>query len=152
MNKTDMDIVIAIDPGSEKTGLAAVAAPNRLLRKAVVPTEQAATYVARWLGDISAAAIVIGDGTRSAQHRARLAELPAVAAGVPVVTVDERHTTEMATARYWREHPPRGWRRWIPTAWQTPPVPVDDYAAWILAEKYYGCEMPEPLSYLEKDS
>ncbi len=147
-----METVIAIDPGSEKTGLAVVTVPNRLLMKAVVPTAAVAAEVARCLEAYAATVIVIGDGTRSAQHRERLAKLSPVAAGdVRIVTVDERHTTEMATARYWREHPLCGWRRWIPTSWQSPPVPVDDYAAWILAEKYGGCEMPEPLPYLTEE-
>ena len=38
---------------------------------------------------------------------------------------------------YWREHPPRGLMRLIPVTMQVPPVPVDDYVAVILAERYF---------------
>ncbi len=147
-----METVVAIDPGSEKTGIAVVTAPDCLREKRIVRTEEAADVVAALLTAYSVRVIVIGDGTRSADYRQRLETIPAVqSAAVRVVTVDERHTTEMAVARYWRCRPPRGWRRWIPTGWQTPPVPVDDYAAWVLAEKYFGKANPEPLPYLMKD-
>ncbi|HKM17981.1 MAG TPA: pre-16S rRNA-processing nuclease YqgF, partial [Limnochordia bacterium] len=33
-------------------------------------------------------------------------------------------------------HPPRGWRRLLPVSLQTPPVPIDDYVAVILAQRY----------------
>lgn len=146
-----METVIAIDPGSEKTGIAVVTAPNRLCEKSIVPTTDADAAVADYLTRYSVRVIVIGDGTRSTSHRMRIAALPAVREhGTGIVTVDECHTTEMAVQRYWRLQPPRGWRRWIPTKWQTPAEPVDDYAAWILAEKYFGNEMPEPLAYLKR--
>ena len=37
---------------------------------------------------------------------------------------------------YFREHPPRGWRRLVPTGLQLPPVPVDDYAAILIARRF----------------
>ena len=37
---------------------------------------------------------------------------------------------------YWEAHPPTGWRRFFPTSMQVPPVPVDDFVAVILAQRY----------------
>jgi hypothetical protein len=50
--------------------------------------------------------------------------------------VPERDTTRRARERYFADHPPRGWRRLIPLSLQTPSVPIDDYAAWIIAEQF----------------
>ena len=59
-----METVIAIDPGSEKTGIAVVTAPNRLCEKSIVPTADADAMVADYLTRYSVRVIVIGDGTR----------------------------------------------------------------------------------------
>ena len=50
--------------------------------------------------------------------------------------VDERHTTELAKIRYFKEFPPRGLWRLVPIGLQTPPTCYDDFAAVVLAERY----------------
>jgi hypothetical protein len=52
-----------------------------------------------------------------------------------VLLVDERETTLQARERYWEHNPRRGWRRLLPSSLQTPPEPVDDFVALILAER-----------------
>ena len=51
------------------------------------------------------------------------------------LAVDETNTTLQARERYWEHHPKRGWRRLIPSTALYPPVPFDDYAALVLAER-----------------
>jgi len=53
-----------------------------------------------------------------------------------VELVDERETTLLARARYFADHPPRGWRRLVPRGMLLPPRPIDDYAALLIAERY----------------
>ena len=55
---------------------------------------------------------------------------------VPVEIVDEYRTTDDARRVYWKAHPPTGWRRFLPTGMQVPPVPVDDFVAVLLAQRY----------------
>ena len=50
--------------------------------------------------------------------------------------VNEYRTTDEAKKRYWQENPPKGIRRLIPRGMLVPPVPVDDFAAVIIGEKY----------------
>ena len=50
--------------------------------------------------------------------------------------VDERHTTELAKLRYFKEFPPRGLWKLVPIGLQTPPTCYDDFAAVVLAERY----------------
>lgn len=124
--------VLAIDPGSCKWGVAVVAGGAvEVLCRAVVQaeavTETIADLVARYAPDM----ILLGNGTSSAA-----AAKTAQESGLPVELVDERLTSVEARVRYFKENPPRGLRRFIPTSLQTPPEPYDDYVAVILAERY----------------
>jgi hypothetical protein len=58
--------------------------------------------------------------------------------GLPVAVclAEEAETTLVARRRYFRDHPPRGWRRLLPLSLQVPPEPYDDYAAAIIGERY----------------
>ena len=56
--------------------------------------------------------------------------------GLPYTLVDEYETTLRARARYFADHPPRGWKRLVPRGMLLPERPVDDYAALLIAERY----------------
>jgi RNase H-fold protein (predicted Holliday junction resolvase) len=58
------------------------------------------------------------------------------ALGLPVELVDERETSLLARARFFRDHPPRGWRRIVPRGMLLPDRPIDDYAALLIAERF----------------
>ena len=82
-------------------------------------------------------AVLAADGTVLLQEVVPTAQLTATAElGTEVTLVDEYRTTDAAKAAYWTAHPPRGWRRLIPRGMLVPPVPVDDFVAVILAQRY----------------
>ena len=122
-------IVLGIDPGREKCGLAVVS-PNLVLVKRVVARGEFLDLAREYIRQYNVARIVLGDGTGSKDF---LQEIEGV---LPVVTVDEQYTTEEARKKYWLDHRPKGWRRLLPTSMQVPPEPFDDYVAVILAERY----------------
>ncbi len=126
-------IVLAIDPGRSKCGIAVVAdgAEAEVLHRAVVPTDHLRQAVSELTARHRPEAILVGDGT-TASEAAKAAEQ----AGAPVKVVDERLTSVEARKRYFVENPPRGLRRLIPVSLQTPSQPIDDYVAIILAERY----------------
>lgn len=123
--------VLAIDPGSDKCGLAVLDPRGGTLAREIVPTAVLEETVRRWVREHSPARLVMGAGTTSRKARTCLEKL-----GLPLELVPEGHTTERARKRYFQEHPPKGWRRLIPLGLQVPPVPVDDYAAVMIAEDY----------------
>jgi hypothetical protein len=125
-------VLLAIDPGREKNGLVVVRA-GTVLARAVVTPDELAGCVRTWRDLYQPAHLLIGGGTG---HRAALARL--AAAGLVAEVVPEAHTTLRARARYFRDHPPTGWRRLIPRGLLTPPVPIDDYAALLIAEAFLG--------------
>jgi RNase H-fold protein (predicted Holliday junction resolvase) len=75
--------------------------------------------------------VAIGHGTNAGVVSAVVKD-----AGLPFALVDERETTLRARARFFADHPPRGWRRIVPRGMLLPDRPIDDYAALLIAERY----------------
>ena len=124
--------VLGLDPGTRKCGYALVtgigAAPLTL---GIAPVDGLRQRLGELLAATPAAVAAIGRGT-NADHVAAIArEL-----GLPVALVDERETTLLARARFFQDHPPRGWRRLVPRGMLLPDRPIDDYAALLIAERY----------------
>jgi RNase H-fold protein (predicted Holliday junction resolvase) len=125
--------VLAIDPGLGKCGLAVVFASGEVAEHAVVARKAFRDAVQSLIARHGPAVIVIGNRTGSAACRAELE--PVV--GTRIVTVEEHETTLRARDRYFRDHPPRGWRAVVPRGLLSPPRPIDDYAAVLLGEEYW---------------
>ncbi len=130
-------IVLAIDPGRAKCGLAVVSGPEpvQALERAVVETERLTLAVADLLRrrpEITL--LLIGDGTNSALLRRAVAEtFPQIS----LQTVNEHNTSVRARQRFLSENRASGWRRLLPRGLRAPEVPYDDYAALMLAEDYF---------------
>lgn len=132
-------MIFAMDPGSEKTGIALVEEDGSLCRKAVVPTADLEKHVAEYLDLQPVRAFVMGNGTRHREIQKRMeALLRKRESDLRVSLVNEKYTTEMGEQRYKKEHPPKGLARLIPSGMRTVSVPVDDYVAWIIGEIYLG--------------
>ncbi len=127
------DIVIGIDPGREKCGLAVVHRQNGIIHRDIVSTDQIVEAVNTIVAAYQVYLIVIGSGTSS---RKTQTSLQVANPKLTFIVVDEYRTTDAARARYWRENPPQGLKRLMPVTMLVPPVPVDDFAAVIIAEKY----------------
>ena len=123
--------VLAVDPGRDKCGLAVVDETDGVLARGVVPTEVVGKVAETWVKAHRPALLLVGRGTAMREVRTALDEV-----GMPLEVVPEGHTTLRARERYFEEHPPRGWRRLVPLTLQVPPIPVDDYAAVLIAEDY----------------
>ena len=122
--------VLAIDPGREKCGVAVLASDGRVLVQEVVATAALDAAVGELIRAYEPN-VIMGNGTTSADAKKRVEAL-----GVSVTLVDEYRTTDAAKCAYWEAHPPRGWRRLMPRGMLVPPVPVDDFVAVILAQRF----------------
>lgn len=125
-------LVLGIDPGREKCGLAVVSVDSVIFQE-VVAREEFIAVVKQLAKEYNVDMVVLGDGTGS---RVFFEELQEQLPLLKVVTIDEQHSTEEARVKYWSDHPPRGWRSLLPTTMQLPPEPYDDYVAVILAQRY----------------
>jgi hypothetical protein len=110
-----------------------------VLAKAIAVPADLPVLVRQWIDAHNVSGVVVGDLTGS---DAVVRALEPVVGSVPVSRVDEAGTTLLARARYFREHPPSGWRRLLPVGLQTPPEPYDDYVAILLAERALGDRSP----------
>jgi len=141
-------MILSIDPGSEKTGIALVGEDGRLERKEIIPTARLSEISAAWAGEGEVRAVVIGNGTHHKELR-RVVEEGLAAAGLTlaVTLVDEKFTTEMGKERYLAEHPAKGFSRLLPKGMRSVPVPVDDYVAWIIGEIFLGTIEAESVGH-----
>lgn len=131
------NVVLAIDPGRDKCGIAVVAEDGRVLYKSVILRISLAVTTESLLAQYAVRTVVVGDGTTSAGAVEEIGKINLTYKGVSIVTVNEYRSTDEARDRYWRENPPQGFKRLIPVTLQVPPAPVDDYVAVILAERYF---------------
>ena len=130
--------VLGIDPGTRKCGYAVIAGPGSVpLAIGIVETGRLAGVVDELVARFAVEAIALGSGTYAPPVEALLAPT-----GVRITVVDERETTLRARARYFADNPPRGWRRWIPRGMLLPPRPIDDYAALLIAERFFAGSGP----------
>jgi len=125
--------ILAVDPGRDKCGIAVVSPAGEALTQEVVSAETLAARARELAGQYHIGAVVVGDRTGA---NAALEALQAALPQVETAAINEHRSTEEARRLYFREHPPRGWRRLLPTTLQTPPRPYDDYVALVLARRY----------------
>lgn len=129
-------IVLAIDPGSDKCGIAVLMASDVLFKEVVERTDYL-HCLDRLFQKYKIEQIVVGDGTGS---KKLLSEIKVHYPLVPITTINEKHSTEEARTRYWKENKPRGLKCLLPTSMQLPPEPYDHYVAVILAERFMARE------------
>ena len=129
-------VVVAIDPGREKSGVAIVDLRGDVVHKEIVDAADVGGVVRSWDENekLHVIAFAVGDRTGTTDVIERL-----TAVGVPrelIHKVDEHRSSEIGRPRYWQGNRPRGWRRLIPVSFQTPPEPYEDYVAVELAYRY----------------
>jgi RNase H-fold protein (predicted Holliday junction resolvase) len=124
--------VLGLDPGTRKCGYALVTGVDEPpLTLGIAPIEALGERLRELLAGTAVGVAAIGRGTNAAAVSEIVRTL-----GLRVVLVDEHETTLLARARYFADHPPRGWRRLIPRGMLLPDRPIDDYAALLIAERF----------------
>lgn len=126
---------LALDPGTHKVGLAVAGVEKGSLQplvRQVVPLSELQAVIERLIKEFQPDQFLIGTGTGSKRLMKQLQSwFPAIRWQV----VNEYGTTLQARKRYFAEHPPRGWRRFLPRSLLVPPEPYDDYVALLLIEQ-----------------
>lgn len=125
--------IAALDPGRDKCGFAVLSKNGEILLQKVIATNDLEQEFFNTRSKFTFNIVVMGNGTTSKIAKNRIEK---AFDGLKIEVVDEYRTTEMARGEYFKINPPKGWRRFIPITMQTPPVPVDDYVAVILARRY----------------
>ena len=124
--------LLGVDPGTRKCGYAVLerfGAPPLAL--GVAPLTEFGAQLMALRATFPIDMVAIGHGTNAGVVSSVVRD-----AGLPFALVDERETTLRARARFFIDHPPRGWRRLVPRGMLLPDRPIDDYAALLIAERY----------------
>lgn len=129
-----MKFIVALDPGSEKVGFALVRFDLSVGEMGIVRLTDLPGTIARLCTSPRPEAIVLGSGTHGKEIAERIS--PNLPTDLPMWFGEEKNTTYEARARFFRDHPPTGWRRLLPLGMQIPPRPLDDYAALLIGERY----------------
>ena len=134
---TPLAPVLALDPGKDKCGVAVTQFDNgaaEILERRIIAASSVEAQLPALLKKFNVATIVLGNATTSSAWRERLSTL---LPGIEIVVVDERGSTLAARELYWQQNPPRGWRKVLPLSLQMPPEPIDDFAAVVIAKRYF---------------
>lgn len=123
-------MILAVDPGSQKCGLAVVDYQGTVMKKMVVPAVELSKTVSVIMDNYQIAVIVVGDRTNSKIIGKELKPF-----GLPLKMVDENHSSFEGRRRYLKDHN-RGLARLIPIGLRSPKEAYDDYVAVILAERF----------------
>ncbi|MEQ8223073.1 MAG: pre-16S rRNA-processing nuclease YqgF [Candidatus Eremiobacterota bacterium] len=130
-------IILSIDPGREKCGVAILSSDKGVIYHKVILTDNFLDELIHIISPYRLYCIVLGDRTASSEIKKTLSS---VKSEKGVVSVDEHLTTELARKRYFIENPPKGFKKLIPRGLMVPPEPYDDYAAIILGERFLESE------------
>lgn len=135
------DVILAVDPGRGKCGLAVVDG-TAVMARAVIARDDLGAVLRSWKQKFAIAEVVVGNRTGVEEAAAVVRrELP----GIPLTLGDEAGATLEARRLYFNDHPRRGWRRLLPVELQVPPEPYDDYAAIVVARRRLARIVPGNL-------
>ncbi len=127
-------MILGIDPGKDKCGLALVGLDRKLHLRSVVASSDLLRQLNRLVEEFQVATVAIGNQTTSKYWQEQLlANFPSLR----VVSVPEENSSQQARLRYWQFNPPRGLQRLIPIGMRVPPAAYDDVVAVILVERYF---------------
>ena len=126
-------LYLGIDPGRSKTGLALVDESGKIVKLHIAESQNIDNEIVEFIKNSCPVQIVLGNGTNSRNIGEAVKR---VLPDVMVAVVEESHSTEEARTLYWQENPPKGLKKLIPLGMLVPPVPLDAYAAVILARRF----------------
>lgn len=127
-------MILGLDPGRQKCGLAIMGLDRGLYYHQVVPAPAAIATIQTLRQQFPVSLLVMGDQTSAKDWKQKLeAELPEP---LRIILVDERYSSLEARDRYWQMYPPRGMTRLLPQGIRTIPRPIDDIVAILLIERY----------------
>lgn len=135
---------LGVDPGRDKTGLALLDENSLIVKVKVAESSSLHAEIKAFLQSekdektaYNPIKVIEGDGTTSLKVHSVLLEL---FPEEKIKIIDESFSTQEGRKLYWKYHPPRGWRRFLPLSLQTPPVFLDGWAAAVLVLRFLSSE------------
>lgn len=127
-------VILSIDPGKKKCGIAVVDSRLSFITGEVVNNEELVNRIREYLEKYQIENIAIGSGTNSENIINLIKEkFP----DLLITEVAEKDTTRQARKYYFEYYPPTGLLKFIPVSLLIPPRPYDDFAAYVIARRFF---------------
>ncbi|MBI2914290.1 MAG: hypothetical protein HYY08_00040 [Firmicutes bacterium] len=130
------DVILAIDPGREKCGVAVMSRNGVTLVRDVVALPDLPGRVREIVQVHEVSTIAVGNLTGSEDVKALLIGCGAAEPVRGIVLVDEHGSSREGRRRYLQDHPPRGLWKLVPQSLRVPKEPIDGYVAEVLGLRY----------------
>lgn len=126
--------ILVIDPGTDKSGVAILNRSGEVIVKAILFRQEFKDQLLYL--DQRYQPIVWVVGNKNAGREIRELAQKINRRHVPVVLQDEHRSSEEGRQLYWQAKPPTGLKRLIPTSFQVPREPWDDWAAVVIGRRW----------------
>ena len=147
----ERDLILAFDPGRDKTGFALVNLDGELIFSGMFPSIEREKFFDALLNSESIDEFIIERGEKISDLIGRV-KFIAIGNGTSskefyeaakilkfeIKITDERNTTLEARNLYWKLHKPGFFLRFLPKGLRVPPRVLDDLAAWAIARRELG--------------
>jgi RNase H-fold protein (predicted Holliday junction resolvase) len=134
-------LLLAVDPGRQKVGIALLSLEGEVQRRSVVNFLSLETDLISFLGEDRRRleVVVVGNGTHVGPVRRRL--LGVLGEDLEVVEIDETESTLEARQLFYQEFPPGFFLGLLPRGlWPEPDMPLDGFAAEVLGRRFLDAE------------
>lgn len=133
-NSPGQPVILGLDPGRQKCGLAIMGLDRVLYYHQVVSAPEAIATIQTLRQQFPVSLLVMGNQTSAKDWKQKLES--ELSEPLRIILVDERYSSLEARDRYWQMYPPRGMKRLLPQGIRTIPRPIDDIVAILLIERY----------------
>lgn len=146
--QSSREVIVAVDPGREKCGVAVVTSDLELILKEIVSRDEAVGRVLELTKKYGVHRVILGDRTGSREFASEIMEATGELSACgcnrqdprpELIFVDEHESSMEGRRRYLLNHPLRGIGRLLPISLRAPSEPFDDYVAVVLAERFFQC-------------
>ena len=127
-------LILVIDPGTDKSGIAILNGAGEVITQIVLLSQEFKDQLLYLDQRYQPALWVIGD--KNAGRETREVAKKTNWRKIPVFLQNEHRSSEEGRLLYWRAKPPTGLRGLIPTSFQVPQEPWDDWAAVVIGRRW----------------
>ncbi|MBP9484358.1 MAG: hypothetical protein KBF19_06195 [Negativicutes bacterium] len=126
--------ILAIDPGKEKTGIAILNQSGEVASRLALSNANLKDQLALLDQEFQPIAWVVGSKNAGREIRDLAERLNQ--RNVPFYLQNEHRSSEEGRLLYWQANPPTGFMRFIPSSFQVPSEPWDDWAAVVIGRRW----------------
>ena len=124
-------VILSIDPGTEKCGIALLDRKGGVIHQAILPVDELEPSINKISKAYWPIKVIIGNST----GRKRVVQLMKKMK-IDYVIIEEKHSTLEARKLYFKMNPPRGLKKLLPKGFLVPSVAIDDWSAVIGGHRY----------------